>query len=69
VGLGTLQDNGGMTQTIGVPSSSIAYRNGDTSLQRAGDPLNKDQRGLTRNGVDRFGNAVVTIGAYDPDAS
>jgi hypothetical protein len=67
-GLGSLQDNGGWTQTLVVPPSSPAYRKGDTALQTNADPLNKDQRGLTRNGFVN-GIRVVTIGAYDPDAS
>jgi hypothetical protein len=65
-----LQDNGGPTNTIRVLNTSPAYRRGDPGLQDLplDDARRTDQRGLTRNGMVDM-NQVVTIGAYDPDAS
>jgi hypothetical protein len=57
-----LQDNGGPTQTIKLLTTSQGYENGDPTLANASDPLNKDQRGYTRQ------QNKVSIGAYDPDA-
>jgi predicted outer membrane repeat protein len=60
-----LRDNGGLTYTIAVLTTSLAYRSGDLTLWDAAN----DQRGLLRNGVDQQGRHVVTRGAYDNDAS
>jgi predicted outer membrane repeat protein len=58
-----LAQNGGPTETIKLlPIEGGGYRMGDPRLLKAANPLNQDQRGLTRK-------TFVSIGAYDPDAS
>lgn len=55
--------NGGPTQTLKVLTTSKAYRNGDPNMDTLAAPLNKDQRGYTRQ------HNKVSVGAYDPDAT
>jgi predicted outer membrane repeat protein len=57
LGLGTLADNGGPTQTVALLAGSAAIDNGSNTFVTAGET---DQRGLTR-----IVNGTVDIGAFE----
>jgi len=64
-GIGSLTNNGGPTQTIGLLTGSPAIDAGSTALAvdpTTGQPLTTDQRGA---GFDRIFGGSVDIGAYE----
>lgn len=64
--LGPLQDNGGPTQTMKLPSNSTAVDAGSDDVLSSPLSLTTDQRG---SGFPRRQGAHVDIGAYEADAA
>jgi hypothetical protein len=63
--LGPLQDNGGATQTMALPSGSAAVDAGNPSgcTNGDGDLLKTDQRGMPR--PDKEDKGGCDMGAYE----
>ena len=59
INLGTLQNNGGPTQTVALLSGSVAIGAANSTISNATPVLGLDQRGYTRSA------SVPSIGAYE----